>query len=463
MSKPLYMKIYDSICTDILSGQISPDTRLPSKRELCSLWGVSQSTAETAYGILMAEGYIYSLPKRGYFACALPQLPTHDTKSGVRREPDTAAQVSHTQPAAPSARQLLCRLSTNGADTSVFPYSSWAKITKDVVYNNPQLLQRGAPQGDIELRQEISAFLHNYRGVVCSPEQIVVGAGMDYLVDVILRLLPADTVFGIENPGYQATYAVIESAGRKTVPVSLDARGMSLDSLRQSGAQVAYVTPSHQFPLGITMPVSRRMELLKWAAEDPCRYIIEDDYDSEFRYAYRPVRAMQGMDEQGKVIYIGTFSRSLAPSIRIAYMVLPESLLSAYHQASRYMSSTVSRFEQHTLCRFIGDGLYSRHLRRAGNLYRQKQSLLRSMLGEIEGLQVQGDEAGLHFIVRSDRLSESELCVRAESAGIGITGLSRCYRGDGCPEGTVIIGFAGVGLDTLKEAAERLKSVWQQD
>ncbi|MBR2328404.1 MAG: PLP-dependent aminotransferase family protein, partial [Clostridia bacterium] len=341
MDKPLYMKIYDSICSDILSGTLPPNSRLPSKRELCSLWGVSQSTVETAYGILMAEGYIYSLPKRGYFACALPQLPPVSGKAAADTPMTAEAPI-------PSAKKLFCRLSTNGADTSVFPYSSWAKITKDVVYNNPQLLQRGAPQGDIELREVLCAFLHSYRGVVCSPDQIVVGAGMDYLLDVILRLLPKDTLFGIENPGYQATCAVIESAGRRTVPVALDSMGMSLGSLRASGAQVAYVTPSHQFPLGITMPVSRRMELLSWAAESPGRYIIEDDYDSEFRYAYRPVRAMQGMDGGGRVIYIGTFSRSLAPSVRIAYMVLPKSLLSNYNEASRYMSSTVSRFEQHT-------------------------------------------------------------------------------------------------------------------
>ncbi|MBQ2866547.1 MAG: PLP-dependent aminotransferase family protein [Clostridia bacterium] len=449
------MKIYDSICSDILSGTLPPNSRLPSKRELCSLWGVSQSTVETAYGILMAEGYIYSLPKRGYFACALPQLPPVSGKAAADTPMTAEAPV-------PSAKKLFCRLSTNGADTSVFPYSSWAKITKDVVYNNPQLLQRGAPQGDIELREVLCAFLHSYRGVVCSPDQIVVGAGMDYLLDVILRLLPKDTLFGIENPGYQATCAVIESAGRRTVPVALDSMGMSLESLRASGAQVAYVTPSHQFPLGITMPVSRRMELLSWAAESPGRYIIEDDYDSEFRYAYRPVRAMQGMDGGGRVIYIGTFSRSLAPSVRIAYMVLPKSLLSSYNEASRYMSSTVSRFEQHTLCRFIGDGLYSRHLRRAGNLYKQKQALLRSLLGGIEGLSVQGDEAGLHFIIRSDRLSESELISRAESVGIGINGLSRYWRGEGCCEGVAVIGFAGVDTEKLKEAAQRLKQVWQE-
>ncbi|MBO7274783.1 MAG: PLP-dependent aminotransferase family protein [Clostridia bacterium] len=452
--KHLYMKIYDSISADNLSGRLPPHSRLPSKRELCALWGVSQSTAETAYGILAAEGYIYSLPKRGYFASSLPSLPAIESRPTAKKsEADNS----------PAPQKLLCRLSTNGADTSVFPYSSWAKITKEVVYNNPQLLQRGESAGDIELRRALCDFLHNYRGVVCSPEQIVVGAGMDYLLDVILRLLPKNTLFGIENPGYQATYAVLESAGRRTVSVALDERGMSLDSLRLSNADVAYVTPSHQFPMGLTMPVSRRMELLRWAGEKPHRYIIEDDYDSEFRYAFRPVRAMQGMDEQGKVIYIGTFSRSLAPSIRIAYMVLPENLLGAYSSASRYMSSTVSRFEQHTLCRFIADGLYSRHLRRAGNLYRQKQALLRSLLGEIEGLSVQGDEAGLHFIVKSDRLSERELCSRAEEAGVGITGLSRCYRGEGCPEGIAIIGFAGVSTDELTQAARRLKQVWQTE
>ena len=171
---------------------------------------------------------------------------------------------------------------------------------------------------------------------------------------------------------------------------------------------------------------------------------------------------MQGMDEQGKVIYIGTFSRSLAPSIRIAYMVLPVHLLDAYDKASKYMSSTVSRFEQHTLCRFIKDGLYSRHLRRAGNMYRQKQALLRSLLSDIDWLRVHGDEAGLHFLVTSDRLSERELCDRALAEGIGIRGLSRFYRGECTREGTAVIGFAEPDEATLRQAAERLRRAWQK-
>ena len=448
MDNSLYMKIYNSFVNDIKSGRLKPHSKLPSKRELCALWGVSQSTVETAYGILQAEGYIYSLPKKGFFAEDLIQL-----------SPPAKTPFSVSLPQKEN-EDLFCHLSTNGADTSVFPFSSWAKITKETVYNNPQLLTRGEPQGDIELRQALCDFLHKHRGVVCSPAQIVVGAGMDYLLDIILRLLPNDTVFGIENPGYQATYKVIESSGRKTAPISLDENGMDPVSLEKSGADVAYITPSHQFPLCITMPVSRRLQLLKWANEQENRYIIEDDYDSEFRYAFRPIPSMQGMDDSGKVIYIGTFSRGLAPSVRVAYMVLPPSLLPAYEKASHYMSSTVSRFEQHTLCKFIADGLYSRHLRRAGNLYRQKQALLREKLKDIPELTLRGDEAGLHFLAVSKKMSEEELISRARKQGVGISGLSRYWRGGGCPDGVVIIGFAGPDTDTLCNAAERLRRVW---
>ena len=212
----------------------------------------------------------------------------------------------------------------------------------------------------------------------------------------------------------------------------------------------------------ITMPISRRLQLLKWASEREDRYIIEDDYDSEFRYAFRPIPAMQGMDEHGKVIYIGTFSRGLAPSIRVAYMVLPPSLLSSYEKASKYMSSTVSRFEQHTLCRFIADGLYSRHLRRAGHLYGQKQALLREKLKQIPGLTVQGDEAGLHFLVKINRMSEKDMVTLAEKEGVGVSGLSRFWRGEGCPDGVALIGFAGPNIDTLTEAARRLSIAWSK-
>ena len=450
MESSLYMKIYNSFVNDIKSGKLPPHSKLPSKRELCALWGVSQSTVETAYGILQAEGYIYSVPKSGFFAGDLVQLspPVKVAKPVEKKEN--------------SDPRLFCRLSTNGADISVFPFSSWAKITKETVYNNPGLLSRGESCGDIELRRELCSFLYKYRGVVCTPEQIIVGAGMDYLLDIILRLLPKDTVFGLENPGYQATYGVIEASGRKTVPINLDENGMSVLSLSESGADVAYITPSHQFPMCITMPASRRLQLLKWASEKEGRYIIEDDYDSEFRYAFRPIPAMQGMDEHGKVIYIGTFSRGLAPSIRVAYMVLPPHLLSAYDKASKYMSSTVSRFEQHTLCRFISDGLYSRHLRRAGNLYGQKQALLREKLKQIPDLTVQGDEAGLHFLVKINRMSEKDMVSLAEKEGVGVSGLSRFWRGDGCPDGIVLIGFAGPDIDTLTEAARRLSQAWSK-
>ena len=261
-------------------------------------------------------------------------------------------------------------------DTSLFPYASWARISREVISRDPQLLQRGQAQGDAELRQTLAAFLREYRGVCCRAEQIVVGAGLEYLLSVLVQLLPEKSVFAVEDPGYGALWQTLRNHRRRMVPIPVDGGGMQAEALVKSRAQIAYVTPSHQFPMGSTMPVGRRSRLLQWAAAKPGRYLIEDDYDSEFRYASRPIPAMQGMDPEGRVIYIGTFSRSIAPGIRAAYLVLPEALLPVYGERFGFAASTVSRFEQQTLRLFLEQGLYGRHLRRMTLHYRKKQQLL---------------------------------------------------------------------------------------
>ena len=443
---PLYDQLYRHIAAAIQSGTLAPGTKLPSKRRLCALTGVSMSTVETAYSLLAAEGYVIARPRSGY-VCAhlLPAAP--------------AAPAAVFEDNSPPPR-WACDCSTSAVDTSAFPFSSWARITKEAVYENPGLLQRGHPQGDAPLRAALAELLSQYRGVRCSPEQVVVGAGADYLLTLLLQSLPEQKAIALEDPGYPAAYAAAIHHGRAPVPIPVDSEGMVPEALEASGAGLAYVTPSHQFPLGVTMPAGRRSRLLHWAASAPDRWLIEDDYDSEFRWSSRPIPALQGLDRAGRVVYMGTFSRSIAPAIRVAYMILPPALLERWRTAFAHGACTVSRFEQESLRRFLAQGLYGRHLRRTGNLYRKKCALFTGALAEIPGLTVSGADAGLHFLVTLPRFTEAELVERAAAKSVRVYPLSRYCHGAQPRPSTVVLGFAGLTEEELARAANLLKEAW---
>lgn len=445
---PLYDQLYRHIAAAIQSGTLPPGSRLPSKRRLCALAGVSMSTVETAYSLLAAEGYVLAKPRSGYVCAHL--LPS------VSAAPVTVQETASVS--TPSRWAFDC--STSGVDTSAFPFSSWARITKEAVYENPGLLQRGHPQGDFPLRTALAGLLAQYRGVRCSPEQVVVGAGADYLLTLLLQLLPEQETIALEDPGYPAAYAAASLHQRRTVPIPVDGEGMDPEALEHSGAGLAYVTPSHQFPLGVTMPAGRRSRLLHWAASAPDRWLIEDDYDSEFRYSSRPIPALQGLDRAGRVVYMGTFSRSIAPAIRVAYMILPPELLERYRRTFSHGACTVSRFEQESLRRFITQGLYGRHLRRTGNLYRKKCALFTGALSEISGVTISGADAGLHFLAALPRFSEAELVERAAAKSVGIHPLSRYCHAVRPKPSTVVLGFAGLRSEELAQAAALLKEAW---
>ena len=445
---PLYEQIYRFIVSEIHESRLKQGARLPSKRVLCAHLSVSLSTVETAYSLLLAEGYIISRPKSGYYVAS----------SGLSDVRHTAAPPV---PIREASAPPLFDASTSAVDTSAFPYSTWAKIFKQVLYDRPDLLSRGDPQGDIELREALAAFLYQYRGVRCQAGQIVVCAGMEHLIEMLVRLTDQAASAAIEDPGYDMPGRIFREHGRAVHPIPVDASGLNVDSLRKTDASIVYVTPSHQFPTGALMPFARRMQLLSWAGEVPGRLIIEDDYDSEFRYSSRPVPALQGLSPANNVVYAGTFSRTIAPSIRIAYMVLPDALMNRYLASRSASSSLVSRFEQQTLARFLQGGYYARHLRRVGNIYRARCAALSRTLCRIEGVSVSADDAGLHFLVSHSRLTEREMIGRAASLGITLRGLSEyCHTGS-LPSSTIVMGFAGLTDEQIPEFAALLESVWR--
>ena len=445
---PLYEQLCRFVIGEVRSGRLREGEKLPSKRALCEHLRVSRSTVEAAYEILAAEGYVEARARSGYYVRASLALESTPT-APPERMPESADR----------AGRYLYDFSTGDVDTSAFPYASWARINREVVQTMPQLLLLGDARGDPELRLALAEFLRQYRGVRCRPEQIVLGAGGEYLLDLLIRILGPEAAFALEDPGYGGAYRAVRDAGRAFSAIPLDGEGLDATRLAASGASVAFVTPSHQFPTGITMPAGRRAQLLRWAAAAPGRYIVEDDYDSEFRHTTRPIPAMQGMDGE-RVVYLGTFSRTIAPSIRASYMVLPGALLRAYREKYARSASTLSRFEQQTLRLFIERGLYARHLRRVGALYRRRRNLITGLFSRCRGVRLAGDDAGLHFLMTVGHLPERALVERAAAAGVRVRGLSEYAFAAREPPSTLVLGYAGLDEEDIRKASQRLMEAW---
>ena len=448
---PLYQQLYRSLAGEIRSGALPAGTRMPGKRSLAEALGVSVNTVDGAYQMLAAEGYLASRARSGFYVQEYPALPG-------RPEPPAAPAPA----AAPAGPPVQYDLSTGGVDTRLFPFRTWARLQKELLYTSPQLLARGDPRGDIQLRQALAGYLEEYRGVRCTPGQIVVGAGIEYLLSLLAPLLPGPAA--VEDPGYPRARQVLENSGRPCRLIPVDEGGLSVADLAASDAAVCYVTPSHQFPTGVTMPAPRRAELLGWAAAAPGRYIIEDDYDSEFRFDTRPLPSLQGMaGGDGPVIYLSTVARSLAPGIRIAYMVLPRSLLPAWQERYSLYSATVGRFEQQTLARFIQEGYFTRHLARSRMTYKARRNALAGALTEAFGpkARLSGLHTGLHLLLHlaGPVPSDQALVRAARQAGIRLAALSGYSMASParCPSGTLVLGYGALEDSLCPELASTLK------
>lgn len=454
--KPLYEQIYSHICAEIRSGALKAGDRLPSTRVLAEHLKVSRSTTQMAYDQLLAEGYMEARPCRGYFVSHLEELvetgPSGTEEMQTAAEPDAGWRVD---------------FSPRGIDLDSFPYHVWRKLSRNtLVDDNKEMFHSGDHQGEPGLREAIRSYLHSARGVNCSTEQIIVGAGSEYLLMLLSQILEGKHVIAMENPTYKQAYRVFHSLGYEVCPVEMDANGMDPSILSESGANVAYVMPSHQFPTGVVMPVGRRQELLKWAVEKAGRYIIEDDYDSEFRYRGKPIPALQGMDRSGKVIYLGTFSKCIAPAIRVSYLVLPKPLLVRYRSQTSFYASTVSRIDQNILYQFLSQGYFERHLNRMRAIYKTKHDLLIELIEPLkEQFEIRGEHAGIHILLTSKyNRSEQELISLAAEAGVKVYGLSSYFIH---PEhnhrsATVVLGYASLNEDAIREGVGILTRCWKK-
>ncbi|MCB7521528.1 PLP-dependent aminotransferase family protein [[Clostridium] hylemonae] len=450
---PLYEQIYDYIKNDIQSGRIPYGEKLPSTRSLSGYLEVSRSTVELAYEQLLSEGYIESRPCRGFFVSEIEEL--YYLK---RAEPQTGRRRAE-------QRSYRYDFTPNGVDLKSFPYNVWRKLSREILTDDrTELFRSGDSQGEYSFRSAICSYLYQARGVNCTPEQVIVGAGNDYILMLLSTVLGPGLKVAFEDPAYMQAYRLFKSLSYETVSVGMDRSGMCISQLAGAEADVAYVTPSHQYPTGTVMPIGRRLELLKWAQEREDRYIIEDDYDSEFRYKGKPIPALKGYDADGKVIYLGTFSKSIAPAIRLSYMVLPEPLLDAYNKKSRFVNSTVSKVDQLIVQRFIEEGYYERHLNKTRALYKSRHDVLIEELRPLLDIcSISGEHAGVHLLLTfRNGLMERELIERAAKRDIRVYGLSD-YMIQGTKETsrTVLLGYANLTEEQIKEAVRILADCWR--
>ncbi len=407
---PLYEALYRHIRGDILSGKLASGEQLPSKRALSAHLEISKITVEAAYAQLLSEGFITSREKVGYFV------------ESVQPHREQPLPPEETAPAQEAGVDLT------GGGGGKFPFSVWSRLQREVMLDYAQELLRPLPnQGLPSLRRAIARHLAEFRDMTVAPENILVGAGTDFLYNLLIQLLGRHRLYGVEDPGYGKIHKIYAAGGARCVPIPMDDSGVIPSSLGE--AQVLHISPSHHFPTGLVMPMQRRLELLGWVAQGD-NWIIEDDYDSEFRFDQRPKPALHTLDGTGRVIYMNTFSKSLAPSIRISYMVLPPALMQVFRERLGFYSCTVPSFEQYTLERFLSRGHFEKHINRMRKYYKSRRNRLLELLSGRPGLTIMEQDAGLHFLLKVDtELDDATLVARCRERGLLLHSLSRYYHG----------------------------------
>lgn len=448
-SDHLYEHLYKCIKNDIITSILTPGTRLPSKRSFAANLGISTITVEAAYAQLLAEGYIYSLPKKGYY---VEEIHSEGNPNRVQEK------LPQGKPELPA---YFADFVSNQTEPENFPFSVWAKILREVMLNNSAELMTNPPAGGVFLlRAAIASYLKAFRGMHVLPEQIVIGAGTEYLYGLLIQLLGYGKCYGVEDPGYRKITRIYEKHEVKCVHLPLDAHGISMDALIESGADILHVSPSHHYPTGIVTPVSRRYELLAWASGAEDRYILEDDFDSEFRMSGNPLPTLQSIDATERVIYMNTFTKSLASTIRISYMVLPLHLVDRFYKELGFYSCTVPTFEQYTLARFLSDGYFEKHINRMRNLYRRKRDvLIRTIRAALPAgaAEISEEEAGLHFLLHvSGADNDSELVRSAERRSLRVACLSAYYADFPGDTHTLVLNYSNIPEERLAPAAEKL-------
>ncbi|PWC36532.1 PLP-dependent aminotransferase family protein [Azospirillum sp. TSO35-2] len=464
-AEPLHRQLYRALRQAVLDGRLRPGERLPPSRALATEWGLSRNTVVTAYDTLLAEGYVTGRVGAGTFvASSLPDAapggasPRAEARRGVG-----LSLRGRTLAEAPAlARDGVGRPFALGTpDLGAFPFALWAQLLGRCWRQGGRGLAAEAdPLGHPPLRAEIAGYLRAVRAVRCEPEQVVIVSGAQQGLALVAQLLldPGDSAW-VEEPGWPGNRAALLGAGARLVPVPVDGEGIDVAAgvARGPDARLALVTPSHQFPLGVTMSLTRRLRLLDWAAARDA-WIVEDDYDSEFRYAGPPLAALQGLDGAGRVIYVGSFSKVMFPSLRLGYVVVPPDLVAPVRAARRHFDGGTSTVPQAALHRFLADGHFASHLRTMRALYAGKRAAILDSIGRaFAGFgEAAAGEAGMHVLLRlPPRCPDHGLSERAAAIGLTTPALSG-YGGAGEGGNGLLLGFAAHDPAALDRAVRDL-------
>ena len=452
-SDSLYEYLYKCIKNDILQGNIRAGEKLPSKRTFAKSLGISVITVENAYEQLIAEGYIYSIPKKGFYVT--------DLKKEVETEKKTVTKEM--VPITGGESGYFADFTSNQTQSELFPFTVWTRMIREVLGENQIQLMTNPPCGGIyPLREAIAKYLKEFRGMTVLPEQIIIGAGTAYLYGLLIQLLGTDKIYAVENPGYRKIAKIYRSWKVACEYIDMDEEGVQIGELQRKRVDILHISPSHHYPTGIVMPVSRRYELLGWAAKSNSHYIIEDDYDSELRLGGQPIPTMQSIDVSDRVIYMNTFTKTLASTVRISYMILPPPLLEQFYERLSFYSCSVSNFEQYTLGKFIEEGFFEKHINRLRNHYHKKRDILlgairESRLGDL--VHISGEEAGVHFLMEiQTEKEEEEFLTCAQTQGIRLSPLSAHYHNRETERKNVyVMNYSSVQMEDAQEIVRRLE------
>lgn len=444
---PKYIQLYDAIKREIVSGMLLNGEKLPSVRNMAKMLAIGKVTVENAYSQLLVEGYIESKEKSGYYVTRFEANEFGHFKAQLNlptRQKSTAPLIKQYQ--------------TDGSDADAFNFQIWKKaVNKVLEYQYKDLLNYGDVQGEYTLRYEIAEFVHQSRGGICSPEQVVIGAGIQYLFGLIATIFrKTEHQIAFEYPGFTKGMYIFEDYGFETEKIPLEMDGINVDHLMASSAKIVYVSPSHQYPTGSIMPVKKRLQLIDWAKSKD-GYIIEDDYDSVLRYEGYPVPALQGLSDGGNVIYVGSFSKLLIPALRISFMILPHSLMPIFEAMKSRYSQSVSKIEQLALANFMKEGAFERHIRRIKKIYGRKNQLLvdafqnnPSPLFELIGM-----GSGVHVMLRfKNQVNIIEMMNATKQLGIVFEGINGFDQ-----KNIIVFSYSGIPDHQIEEVVDQIKAL----
>ena len=435
-NSPLYIELYNFIKKLILEKKLSPNEKLPSKRTLSNYLGISLNTVIEAYNLLLDEELIISIPKKGYYVT--------EYNISISKGKDINLLSEHNN-------NYKYEFNTKNIDSSIFPYYIWNKICKNIIYNE-DILTKSDNYGNIKLRNTISNYIYDTKGIKINPKNIIIGSGIEYLLTLLINLLDVNNI-GVENPGYDKVYKIIKNNNKRPIPCSLDNEGIVIDG---KDLDAIYITPSNEFPTGIKMSMKRKLMISEWAKDN--KYIIEDDFDSEFKYLSNQSISFLELSKDNTIL-LSTFSRTISPALRISYMILPDSLYDKYEKKYSFYSTTVSTLDQLILSEYISSGAYSRHLNKTKNLYKQKRELIIKILEKYEFIKIDYLNSYLSLIITVDNMNKDLFKKLCKEQSIDISLMDNYYLDNSNNDNRIVIGYSSIDYDLIEEGINKLVDI----